>query len=322
MSGSCSGCVGISVSEIVDGHLPYLSNKFYGKNNVDKNDGNIFHSCMRTYLVEKKNKFYGKFSYGFGNFRSEFLDNNMIKPVLVEHSISYGNIRGKIDALFVDGDNKNILVEWKTSVMDYVGFGFGVSNITSEIRNCNYHRAILQTFIYKNILERAGQVKIDEIWIVYFNPLYNNRGGFCITKITMESIFNEISLKILDKNFYFTTPKNYQDIYYNNKKLTDLTPEELSFLKNYIGNSVTVTTSFILNYITTNDITYRFKNDFDIIEIIVSSNLYPEYTNLLNLIQQPEISNATRLLIYHKNLCASCCTKTSKKLLCKKCSLI
>lgn len=316
----------MNVTGIVQSHLPYIQNKFYSKMNVDKRDGLIFHSNVKTYLTENKNKFYGEMYNYFVNFRRDFLENGELTTVVAEHPISYKNINGKLDALFKNKEGKNILVEWKTTTMDYVGFGFGVSNVTKNIRNCNYHRAILQLFIYKNMLERNGSGightddinTIDEIWVVYFNSFYSNRGGFCISKVNINSEFNDIANKILDGNCYFT--QNILDIRYENRKISELTSNELSLFKNYLGQgSLTLTHSFIINFINTNQTKYRYLDDFEIMKDLIKENEYSEYSHILNLINIPEVSNAVRLHLFHNNLCVECCNKPCKKLHCRTC---
>lgn len=320
----------MNITSIVQTHLPYVDNKFYTKSNSNKRNGNIFHSNIKSYLVNKKNNFYNNSlnSFGFNNFRRDFLDTNDLSvkliPILIEHDITYKNIKGKLDAIF-ECNGKKIIVEWKTTIMDYIGFGFGVSNITRNIRNCNYHRAILQTFLYKNIFDKSSNsMKIDEVWIIYFNNLYDERGGFCISKINCDSIFNEVSLKILDNEYYFIEPLKFDEItidYNGIDKIYNLNPKDLSLLKNYIGQGYLPTTSSIimcaLNY---QNIDCRYKDDFEIIKFIKESKDFENIENYLKIIDIPEISNAIRMYIYNSNLCIECCISKCKKLYCRKCN--
>src|SRR5258708_6220488 len=300
-----------NVTNIVQTHLPYIDNKFYLKTNSNKKDGNIFHSNMKLYLTEGISKFYSTSIYnlGFNNFRNEFLDSSeKLVPLYLEYEISFEHIKGKIDAIFQYG-GKNILVEWKTNVMDYIGFGFGVSNLTKNIRNCNYHRAILQSFLYKNIFERTynsnSTCKIDEIWIIYFNPIYNSRGGFCISKIDVNSEFNDIASNILDNNFYFIQPLNHNNFIYKNNSISNC--ENINVLKNYIGKGyLPTTTSVISVMIDFYNIYCIYKDDFEIFKYLIDSGEY-ELDDLLELINFPEISNSIRMYLFYSNLCIDCC---------------
>jgi len=111
-----------------------------------------------------------KFSNNFYSDYSDKLSLVRAELVVADEDI---NIAGQVDGLFYM-DGKYILLDYKTDKKFEMTSKYKLINGMSHLSDCEFNGYSIQTSMYKHIIEKNTNIKIDEIWIVWLNNKLNS----------------------------------------------------------------------------------------------------------------------------------------------------
>uniref|UniRef100_A0A6C0AFF8 PD-(D/E)XK endonuclease-like domain-containing protein n=1 Tax=viral metagenome TaxID=1070528 RepID=A0A6C0AFF8_9ZZZZ len=283
----------ISVTKLSEEIYPYSENRYENEKSYkrcSKSKAKRLHAYIDEYF--KTNKKPENMSKEYKKLFAYFLKFMAIEKFELSESemkVKDENYKGIIDAIFIDKNQKKILVDWKVvNNMDQIGYGFDKH---FGLPISNYNRYAFQLNLYYYLLAKNG-IKIDKMILVNFNyetgyeKFYVNVNEDWQNSIDTKNYpkYEEIELKIP-----FGIHKD--------KLLSEIPAKYLKYLCNII----------ILEKKYTEDL-YVFKKKNN--EKIDKSLIYLYW-------KQKDIINHARQ--YANNLCLECFENTCDSLVCEEC---
>ena len=163
--------------------------------------GTELHKQIEDYYNEKEpNQKIETTEYEY--FKEFQKDHNKLKPFRTEWEIYDEDLKlaGSIDMVFQDKQGNYHLYDWKRSkeIKENNSYEEGHYPL-SHIPNANYWHYSLQLNIYKYILEKNYNIKINDLYIVQFHPNLDKYNKIKCTELPSEILdmfkdrYNEIS---------------------------------------------------------------------------------------------------------------------------------
>ena len=149
----------------------------YNKNYACDN-GTICHWYMECALSNNEFTYDNKYEYvreGFDIHKpqmDQYLKDSSKKLIPVKSELIVGdteyNITGMIDQLYKDHDGKYYLFDWKTNKKFDKESRYKLQGILSELDSSKWTTYSLQLLLYKHIIEKNTDIKIEDCFIVWF----------------------------------------------------------------------------------------------------------------------------------------------------------
>lgn len=142
--------------------------------------GTICHWYMECMLSKYDFNYDQKFEYVRPQFEhakvmmDKYLKDSSKKLIHVKSELVVGdteyNITGMIDQVYKDKDGKYYLFDWKTNKKIDKSSNYMFEGYLSNIDSSKLSTYSLQLHLYKHLIEKNTDIKIEECYIVWFGP--------------------------------------------------------------------------------------------------------------------------------------------------------
>tara|TARA_R110001592_G_scaffold202890_3_gene452560 strand:+ start:408 stop:1151 length:744 start_codon:yes stop_codon:yes gene_type:complete len=142
--------------------------------------GTICHWYMECMLSKYDFKYAEKYEYVRPQFNhaklmmDQYLKDSSKKLTHIKSELVVGdteyNITGMIDQVYIDEDGKYYLFDWKTNIKIDKTSNYMLEGYLSNIDSSKLSTYSLQLHLYKYLIEKNTDVKIEACYIVWFGP--------------------------------------------------------------------------------------------------------------------------------------------------------